>query len=72
MKKLASLIDFLPIDPAVIKANLGAQHPDFEDSLQIAAATAWGADVIVTRDRDGFANSPIKVFTPAEFLSRLD
>lgn len=71
VKKVASLFCFLPIDPAVIKANLGAEHPDFEDSLQIAAATAWGADVIVTRDRDGFANSPIKVLTPAEFLSSL-
>lgn len=72
MKKVASLIGLLPIDPADIKANLGAEHPDFEDSLQIAAATAWGADVIVTRDKDGFANSPIKVLTPTEFLSGLD
>ena len=49
--------------------NLGADHPDFEDTLQIAAAKEWGADVIVTRDRDGFANSPVKVMTPAEFLN---
>lgn len=28
----------------------------------------WGADVIVTRDKTGFVNSPIKVLSPAEFL----
>ena len=72
VKKVASLIGLLPIDPAAIKTNLGAEHPDFEDSLQIAAATAWGADVIVTRDRAGFVKSPIKVLTPTEFLSGLD
>ena len=58
----------MPIDPADIKANLGADHPDFEDSLQIAVALSWGADVIVTRDKTGFVNSPIKVLSPAEFL----
>ena len=71
VRKVASLIGLLPVDPEVIRANLGAEHPDFEDSLQIAAAVAWGADVIVTRDKAGFSNSPIKVLTPAEFLSRL-
>ena len=42
---------------------------DFEDTLQIVAAKAWDADVIVTRDKDGFANSSVKVLSPAEFLN---
>ena len=46
--------------------------PDFEDTLQIAAAQSWGADVIVTRDKTGFANSPIKVLSPDEFLGSLE
>ena len=69
VKEVSSLVGLLPIDPEDIKKNLGAEHPDFEDSLQIAAAQAWGADVIVTRDTEGFVNSPIKVLTPAEFLN---
>ena len=68
VKEVSALIGLLPIEPADIKANLGTEHPDFEDSLQIAAAKSWGADVIVTRDTTGFGNSPIKVLTPAEFL----
>ena len=59
----------LPISPEEISLNLGADHPDFEDALQIAAAKEWGADLIVTRDKDGFANSPVKVLAPAEFLN---
>jgi len=71
VKEVASFIGLLPIDPADIRLNLGAEHPDFEDALQIAAAQSWGADVIVTRDKAGFANSPIKVLSPDEFLSSL-
>ena len=71
VKEVASLIELLPISPDDIKANLGAGHPDFEDSIQIAAAMAWGADIIITRDKVGFADSPIKVQTPAEFIESL-
>ena len=72
VKEVASLVGLLPISPSDIKTNLGADHLDFEDSLQIAAARSWGADVIVTRDKTGFVNSPIKVQTPSEFISSLD
>ena len=69
VREVSSLVGLLPIATEDIKKNLGAEHPDFEDSLQIAAAQAWGADVIITRDMEGFVNSPIKVLTPAEFLN---
>lgn len=71
VKEVASLIELLPIRPADIKSNLGAEHRDFEDALQISAAQSWGADVIITRDKPGFANSPIKVQTPSEFINSL-
>ena len=69
VKEVAAFMELLPIRPEDISMNLGADHPDFEDALQIAAAKAWGADVIVTRDKDGFADSPVKVLAPAEFLN---
>lgn len=68
VKAVTEFLRLLPIRPEAIKSNLGTDHPDFEDSLQIAAAQEWNADVIVTRDKDGFINSPIKVFSPSEFL----
>lgn len=72
MKDVVEFMKLLPIRPEDISMNLGADHPDFEDALQIAAAKEWGADVIVTRDKDGFGGSPVKVLTPAEFLNAFD
>ncbi len=71
VKCVSEFLTLLPVRPEDIKSNLGGEHPDFEDSLQIAAAQIWGADVIVTRDKTGFANSPIKVLTPTEVMDGL-
>jgi len=38
------------------------------DAVQMAAAVAAGAEVIVTRNTRHFAQSPIRVCTPADFL----
>lgn len=69
VKEIAALLTLLPVRPEDVESNLGADHADFEDSLQISAARIWGADAIVTRDKSGFAGSPVRVFTPVEFLS---
>ncbi len=44
---------------------------DFEDNLQIASAITDFMQGIVTRDSVGFAASPIRVYTPAEFLDEI-
>jgi hypothetical protein len=44
---------------------------DYEDNIQIAAATIAGVDFIVTRDRTGFTASPIPVLAPADLVARL-
>ena len=36
--------------------------------MQYRAALAAHADILVTRDKDGFVNAAIPVMTPAEFL----
>ena len=43
---------------------------DLEDAMQAAAAEAANADWIITRDKAGFARSPVPVMTPAEFVLR--
>ena len=67
--QVAKLIGMTVVETEDIKSNLGAEHPDFEDAVQISAAVRWGADVIITRDKRGFTGSPLKVMTPAEFLN---
>ena len=42
---------------------------DFEDALQAASAETEHADVIVTRNTKDFANSPVPVLTPEDFLA---
>lgn len=43
---------------------------DLEDAMQAVAAEACGADLVVTRNKGDFLNSPVPAFTPAEFLAR--
>ena len=42
---------------------------DFEDAMQVAAARACGAQVIVTRNVKDFQRSPIRAIRPEEALT---
>jgi hypothetical protein len=63
--------DIVAVDLHILDAAAHMLAPDFGDDVQQARAAAIAADAIVTRDRRGFANSPIPVFTPTELLKRL-
>lgn len=41
---------------------------DFEDAVLVETALREGVEAIVTRNTKDFKNSPIKIYTPAEFL----
>ena len=41
---------------------------DFEDAVQAAAAQDFGIDIVVTRDKTGFLDSGLNVYSPEEFL----
>jgi hypothetical protein len=41
---------------------------DIEDAMQIAAAIACRANVIVTRNVGDFSTSPIAVMTPEDYV----
>ncbi len=47
-----------------------ASMTDLEDAFQAAAALAWGADAIVTRNIADYRRSPVRALTPAEFLKQ--
>jgi predicted nucleic acid-binding protein len=49
----------------------GLPMKDFEDALQVAAATACGADVIATRNVRDYSGSPVKAEIPADVLRRI-
>ncbi|HEY3761242.1 MAG TPA: PIN domain-containing protein [Verrucomicrobiae bacterium] len=43
---------------------------DLEDALQVAAAMAWKAAFIITRNERDFKHSPIPALSPSAFLKR--
>jgi hypothetical protein len=51
-------------------AVLESDGKDFEDSVISTSANLSNLDAIVTRDLKGFANSPVDIYLPREFLSR--
>ena len=70
IKELINLIGLVGVEPESVSGNIAANRIDFEDSVQLAEAARWGAEAIVTRDKNGFNDSQIPVFTPAEFLAK--
>ena len=71
IETLLEIFEVSPTGTAAAKQALHLGVSDFEDALQIAAALAGGADVIVTRDRADYTASPLPVQSPGEFLSSL-
>lgn len=51
---------------------LRSNIPDFEDAILVESALRNKMDAIVTRNTKDFRNSPIKVYSPYEFLQVLN
>ncbi len=51
---------------------LALPMPDVEDAFQAAAALAWKADFIITRNLPDYRNSPVPAISPAAFLKKLN
>jgi predicted nucleic acid-binding protein len=59
------------VDDAVIRQALSWGWKDFEDAVQMAAASALNIDYLVTRNPTDFQNGPIPAIQPAAFLPLL-
>ena len=57
-------------DSHQVRASLSLGISDLEDVLQIAAAMAWKAAFIITRNERDFKHSPIPALSPANYLRR--
>jgi predicted nucleic acid-binding protein len=71
---IKELMQFVQVAPTTTKDIVYATTvniEDFEDALQVAAAKACNADLIVTRNIKHFKNSPIKIKTPESFCKIL-
>ena len=74
-RKLAEelLIAFLvcPIDSSVLNFALTLSTKDYEDAVQTASAFLGKLDAIITRNPEDFTDSPLRVFSPTDFLEYL-
>ena len=74
VKVIADMIGsvrIIRVDEKTIKEALESPMKDFEDAVQTAAANGCYIDIVVTRDKKGFTDSDLKVYSPEEFLEAL-
>ena len=69
MEYIYQTLRILPVIRETIRDALDSKMSDFEDAVQAAAAKHCGIDIVVTRDKAGFHNSGLQVYSPEEFLA---
>ncbi|MEE8369059.1 MAG: PIN domain-containing protein [Thermoanaerobaculia bacterium] len=71
LKELTRFIEVAPTTTASLLEATELAMADFEDAMQVAAALAFRADLIATRNVKDFAASPIPAVKPETALVRL-
>jgi len=72
---IRELLEFVEVPATGTEAAMHAiESPmqDLEDALQAAAALAFGAAFIVTRNTVDYRRSPVPAISPAGFLKRIN
>ena len=64
-------LTILTVGEVTIGEALALPMDDFEDAVQAVAAKDFGIDIVVTRDKEGFQNSGLHVYSPEKFLETL-
>ncbi len=72
LNKLVALFDVLDTTGMDCRKAIPSPTSDFEDAVMIETAIRTEVDCIVTRNTDDFSKSPIPVYTPEQFLKRLE
>ena len=72
LSDLLRIVRVAAVDEDVIERALVGALADFEDSVQMAAATTAAADYLVTRNLADFSGGPIPALAPAEFVTLVD
>ncbi len=68
---LLRLVSVAPLDQELILKAIALGWGDFEDAIQVVAATEANADYLVTRNASDFRASPVPVVSPSELLAIL-
>jgi predicted nucleic acid-binding protein len=68
LAKLLKIVEVAPVETEDARNALRLPMSDVEDAFQAAAAQAWKADFIVTRNLPDYQKSPVPAISPADFL----
>ena len=69
IQKLMNLYEIAPVTRSVLDAAITSNSPDFEDAVLAQAAHQAGAQAIITRNLKDFAKSPVRAYTPRQWLA---
>ncbi len=69
IQKLMNLYEIAPVTRSVLDAALTSNSPDFEDAVLAEAAHQAGAQAIITRNLKDFAKSPVRAYTPRQWMA---
>ena len=71
LRQLLEFVEVAPVGTRAARHAIELPMADLEDAFQAAAAMAFGAAVIVTRNVEDYRRSPVRAVAPAVFLKRL-
>jgi predicted nucleic acid-binding protein len=63
------VMELAMVTRAVINAAIKSEMTDFEDAVLAYSAHLAGAQAIITRNLRDFAKSPVRAYTPGQFLA---
>jgi predicted nucleic acid-binding protein len=71
LQMLLQVVDVAAVGGADARRALQLPMSDIDDAFQAAAALAWGADAIVTRNVRDYRHSPVLALSPEAFIKRV-
>ena len=69
VRQLLTMFEVAAVNRAVLDAALAGDMVDFEDAVLAEAAHQAGAQAIITRNLKDFAKSPVRAYTPRQWLA---
>ncbi len=72
LNKLFVLFDVLDTSGMDCISAIHSAVSDFEDAVMIETAVRSKADCIITRNIKDYTKSPVKIYTPADFIKLLE
>lgn len=72
LSNLFTLFDIVDTAGMDCRRAIPSEVSDYEDAVMIETAMRTGVDCIVTRNTRDYSKSPITVYSPGEFIKKLE